>query len=165
MPNPCDTCRHCPSSYPSKGVTGEAVERSPDFGWEGTCLRGHRVGILWEWATEHFVNEASLMFNIWERESTLHVTNSTRFPAQPGFKVQVDQEAILVTGVDIGSGGNTWRVTRGVDGTPSAPHIAGAVVTGAKLAVIRLYRSNTLGDCSDWAKPIRISRYERKWVI
>jgi len=170
MPNPCDSCRHCPSTYPSQGVTGDAVGRSPNFGWEGTCLLGHPVGILWEWVTENFVSEdslvkSSLMFNIWERESTLHVTNSTRFPAQSRFKVQVDQEIILVTSVDTGVGGNTWRVTRGVDGTIAIPHAAGAIVTGATIAAIRLYRSNTLGSCPDWAEPIRVSRYHRAWVI
>jgi hypothetical protein len=49
MPRPCDGCRWCPTTYPSRGATGDEVERSPDFGWEGTCLRGHSVGILWEW--------------------------------------------------------------------------------------------------------------------
>ena len=35
MPRPCDGCRYCPTTYPSRGATGDEVERSPDFGWGG----------------------------------------------------------------------------------------------------------------------------------
>lgn len=58
----CDGCRHCPSTYPSKGVTGDAAWYSLDFGWEGTCVRGHSVGILREW--EGIPEEPSLVRSV-----------------------------------------------------------------------------------------------------
>jgi hypothetical protein len=167
MPRPCDTCRFCPSSYPSKGITGDEVERSPDFGWAGTCLREHPVGILWEWETEHFVNSTSMVRTRLTRgigllDSRISVQDGTLFPNRPGFRIRVDQEFMWVTGLE----GNTWRVTRGVGGTTAEYHVTGELVIGTKVAVIRLYRSDTIGsNCLDWAEPVRVSRYERKWVI
>jgi hypothetical protein len=165
MPTSCDTCRHCPTTYPSKGLKGKTVKQSPDFGWVGTCLHGHPVGILWEWETDHFVNETSMVrtnltHTILEWDLIIRVQDASRFPTQPSFWILVGQEPMQVVEIDA----NTWRVIRGVGGEV-VTHMVGETVFGTKIPVIRLYRSNTLGECSDWAVPVRVSRYARKWVI
>jgi hypothetical protein len=52
------------------------------------------------------------------------------FPASGGFRIAVDQgayvEYMLVTSVS----GNTWTVTRGIEGSIATPHLAGAPVQG-----------------------------------
>jgi hypothetical protein len=54
MPRPCDGCRYCPTTYPSRGATGDEVERSRDIvvrlsegineGWPVLPLGGHVLG-------------------------------------------------------------------------------------------------------------------------
>src|SRR5271165_616579 len=73
--------------------------------------------------------------------TTLTVTNASSFPAVGNFRILIDQELLLVTGVS----GTTFTVTRGVEGTTAATHSSGAtvvqIVTAASIA-----RANDVND-------------------
>jgi hypothetical protein len=46
------------------------------------------------------------------------------FPDQPQFRIRIDDELLLVTGVS----GFTWAVTRGVESTYASGHVSGSIV-------------------------------------
>ena len=52
------------------------------------------------------------------------VTDATAFPSTGNFRIKIDGEILLVTGV----AANVFTVTRGVEGTTPATHAAGATV-------------------------------------
>jgi hypothetical protein len=52
------------------------------------------------------------------------VTDATAFPTTGNFRIKIDSEILLVTGV----AGATFTVTRGVEGTVPATHASGATV-------------------------------------
>ena len=57
-------------------------------------------------------------------DSTIAVQNATDFPTEGDFRVIVDTEIMLVTAVS----GSTFTVTRGVEGTSAANHVADSQV-------------------------------------
>lgn len=69
--------------------------------------------------------------------TTLSVTSATAFPSGGNFRIIVDSEIMLVTGVS----GTTFTVTRGIEGTTAATHSNGAtlthVLTGGAMDVLR----------------------------
>src|ERR1700733_5964571 len=81
-------------------------------------------------ALEQFANstfaDATLVAGINASATSLGVSASANFPAAPQFRIQVDGEIMLVTG--IGGGGTTFTVLRGQEGTSAASHSQGAVV-------------------------------------
>ena len=89
--------------------------------------------------TERFSTQAatSLSSSIEAGDLTLSVQSTTHFPTQPEFRIRVGQELMLVTGVS----GATWTISRGIEGTTAAGHIAGtavvAVLTGGALDEMR----------------------------
>jgi hypothetical protein len=78
-------------------------------------------------ATEQFANNAqsSLAAAVGAGDTSLTVANAIPFPATGNFRVIIDGEILLVTGVV----GNTFTVTRGAEGTAAAAHAVGAYVT------------------------------------
>jgi hypothetical protein len=75
---------------------------------------------------EHLSNRASALLNatIDGSQTSFVVTGTTGFPS-PNFRVRVDNELMLVTGV----AGTTFTVTRGIEGTVAIAHAAGIPVT------------------------------------
>ena len=82
----------------------------------------HRLG-----AVEQFANNAAspLASGISSVATTLSVASAAKFPAVPQFRIIVDGELMLVTGVS----GNTFTVNRGIEGTTPVAHAAGATIT------------------------------------
>ena len=76
--------------------------------------------------SEHLANNAqtTLAASILDSDTTLTVTSSSGFPS-PNFRILVDEELMLVTGVS----GTTWTVTRGVESTSAVAHDAAVDVT------------------------------------
>ena len=66
---------------------------------------------------------SSLAAGITASATTMTVASGASFPSTNGFRVKVDYEIVRVTA---GAGGNTWTITRGVDGTAATAHSAGA---------------------------------------
>ena len=61
--------------------------------------------------------------------TTLTVSSAAGFPTPlTSFQIRIDQEALNVTAME-GTGGTTWTVTRGVNGTTAAAHAQNATVT------------------------------------
>jgi hypothetical protein len=58
-------------------------------------------------------------------DTTLTVASAASFSAIPQFRIIIDSELLLVTGVS----GTTFTVARGIEGTTAAAHSSGAVVT------------------------------------
>ena len=56
--------------------------------------------------------------------TSLTVTDATGFPATGNFRIKIDSELFIVTGV----AGNTFTVTRGAEGTTAATHANGSAV-------------------------------------
>jgi len=77
--------------------------------------------------TEQFANNASSTLNgtITSSQTTLVVNSATGFPSVPQFRILVDSEIMLVTGVS----GTTFTISRGVENTTQASHTNGATVT------------------------------------
>lgn len=77
-------------------------------------------------STEKFANDASSTLNgsINSIVTSLIVTSATPFPSAGQFRIRIDLEILLVTGVS----GTTFTVTRGIEGTTAASHANGAVV-------------------------------------
>ncbi len=75
---------------------------------------------------ELYTNDPSTTLNgsILAADPTLVVTSSTGFPNSGNFRIRIDNELMLVTAVS----GNTWTVTRGIEGTTAASHNNGATV-------------------------------------
>jgi hypothetical protein len=61
---------------------------------------------------------------------TLTVTSAALFPGTGNFRILIDTELILVTGVS----GTTFTVTRGVEGTTAATHLINASVSSVLTA-------------------------------
>ena len=82
--------------------------------------------------TERFANQASttLSASLGAGDLTLSVQSVTHFPVLPEFRIRIGQELLLVTGV----AGATWTVSRGIEGTTAADHIAGTTVVGVLTA-------------------------------
>ena len=78
-------------------------------------------------ATEQFVNNASTTLNggITNVQTTLVVTSTSGFPATGNFRLLVESELMLVTGVS----GTTFTVTRGIESTSNVLHNSGVTVT------------------------------------
>jgi hypothetical protein len=77
-------------------------------------------------AIERFTNDSSSTLNgaINNSVTSLDVTSAATFPSSPQFRIKIDTELLLVTGV----AGTTFTVTRGVEGTTAASHSNGATV-------------------------------------
>ncbi|MBM3970209.1 MAG: hypothetical protein FJ302_10140, partial [Planctomycetes bacterium] len=60
-------------------------------------------------------------------DSTVTVVDATGFPSAGGFAIQIDNEFMQVTNVDVATGALT--VTRGINGSVAATHALGAAVT------------------------------------
>ena len=58
-------------------------------------------------------------------DSTLVVTSGAMFPSSGNFRILIDSELLLVTGVS----GTTWTVTRGIESTSRASHSLGVTIT------------------------------------
>ena len=58
--------------------------------------------------------------------TTITVTSTAGFPAVAPFRVEIDDEVLVVTA---GAGTTTWTVERGADSTTAAAHANGATVT------------------------------------
>ena len=78
-------------------------------------------------AAEQFANNAQSTLNgaLDNSQLTLVVTSAASFPTQGNFRVLIDSEIMLVTGVS----GSTFTVTRGAESTTPATHSNGATVT------------------------------------
>lgn len=76
---------------------------------------------------EQFANNAAstLNGNITSSATTLVVTSASTFPSAPNFRIEIDSEIMMVTGVS----GTTFTVTRGYEGTTAASHTSAATVT------------------------------------
>ena len=77
--------------------------------------------------TERFANNASTTLNgtINNSTTTVVVTSAVGFPTSGNFRILVDSELMIVTGVS----GNTFTVTRSAEGTGAAGHTSGVNVT------------------------------------
>lgn len=75
---------------------------------------------------ELLVNNASsnLSFTINNSVTTLTVASASSFPGTGNFRIRIENELMLVTGVS----GNVFTVTRGVESTTAASHAAGSSV-------------------------------------
>jgi hypothetical protein len=78
-------------------------------------------------AMEQFANnpQSQLAAGIDGSVTSLSVVSSTGFSTAPNFRLLVDKELMLVTGVS----GTTFTVQRGIEATTATAHAAGAVVT------------------------------------
>lgn len=78
-------------------------------------------------ATEQFANNASSTLNgsITNVATSLVVTSATPFPTDPQFRLLIESELVLVTGV----AGATFTVVRGIEGTTAVPHANSTPVT------------------------------------
>ena len=77
-------------------------------------------------ATEKFANNAVTTLNgsILSSDLTLVVTDASKFPALPQFRLKIESEYLLVTGV----AGATFTVSRGQEGSTAAGHASGSQV-------------------------------------
>lgn len=104
-------------------------------------------------ATEKFANQAYSTLNgtIGAGDGTLVVTSAILFPTTPQFRVKIDNEILLVTGVL----GKTFTVSRGEEGTTAASHTTGAtikhVLTAGALAVLKTDTFTAGGDLTGTA--------------
>lgn len=57
--------------------------------------------------------------------TSISVSSATGFPSSGNFRILIDSEYMIVTGVS----GTTWTVTRGAEGSTAATHSDGATVT------------------------------------
>jgi hypothetical protein len=78
-------------------------------------------------AVELFSNSAqtTLNGNINSGVTSLAVVSATAFPSTGNFRILIDSELMLVTGVS----GATFTVTRAIEGTSAASHNSGSTVT------------------------------------
>jgi hypothetical protein len=97
---------------------------------------------------EYFANNAqtTLNANITSGQTTLAVTSASGFPAQGNFRILIDSELMIVTGVS----GTTFTVTRGAEGTTAASHISTALVTQILTAgAAQAFRTPTFSSLTD----------------
>lgn len=78
-------------------------------------------------AIEQFANSAgsTLVDGITSDATSLQVLSATRFPTDPQFRLMIDNEILLVTGVE----GPFFSVLRGQEGTVAQAHNPGTPVT------------------------------------
>lgn len=69
-------------------------------------------------------SETTLNASISSGDLSLVVVSAAQLPASPQFRLRIDDEVLLVTGV----AGTTLTITRGAEGTSAAAHAAGATV-------------------------------------
>lgn len=77
--------------------------------------------------TEQFANNATTTLNggITSSATSLTVTSASAFPSSAQFRIIIDTEILLVTGVS----SNTFTVSRGQEGTTAISHLSGATVS------------------------------------
>ena len=77
-------------------------------------------------AIELFVNDTgtTLSAGCDDSQTTISVTSASAYPTTGNFRLRIDTELLLVTGVS----GTTLTVTRGIEGTTPASHSNGATV-------------------------------------
>jgi len=78
-------------------------------------------------AIEKFANNAATTLSAAVTSvsaTSCDVTDASAFPASGNFRVKIDNEILVVTGVS----GSTFTVTRGAEGTTAATHASGADV-------------------------------------
>ena len=77
--------------------------------------------------TERFANKAITTLNggINGVVTSLVVADPSKFPTSPQFRILIDDELLLVTGVS----GSTFTVQRGTEGTLNVSHANGAAIT------------------------------------
>ena len=78
-------------------------------------------------AAEQFANLAQTSLNgaIAAGDLTLVVVSASLFPTNPQFRIRIDDEVMIVTGV----AGTTFTVTRGAESTSAASHASGTLIT------------------------------------
>src|SRR5205823_12790530 len=59
-------------------------------------------------------------------QTTIAVSSASGFPTSGTYRIRIDDEDMTVTG---GQGTTTWTVTRGVNGTTAAAHVAAQTVS------------------------------------
>jgi len=76
---------------------------------------------------EQFANNANTTLNggITASATTLVVNSATGFPTSSQFRILIDSEIMLVTGVS----GTTFTISRGQESTSAASHLSGATVS------------------------------------
>lgn len=76
--------------------------------------------------TEKFANNAiaKLSADIDSFSESLLVTDASKFPTSGNFRIKIEDELLLVTAVS----GTSFTVTRGVEGTTAASHVAGTTL-------------------------------------
>lgn len=98
--------------------------------------------------------------------TTLAVTANARFPGAGNYKVQVENEIMLVTA---GQGTNSWTVTRGVDGTTAVAHAIGvgvSLVTAIQRVIPVSERDVTyMGMCASFRTPGRAATAQNVFSI
>jgi hypothetical protein len=74
--------------------------------------------------------------------TTLSVTSATGYPTSGNFRILIDTELMLVTGVS----GTTFTVTRGIESTTAATHLVmatvNAIITAGSLDAMRVNESS-----------------------
>lgn len=93
--------------------------------------------------TEQLANNAITTLNggITATATSLTVTSATLFPTSPQFRILVDSELMLVTGV----AGNVFTVTRGIESTVQTSHNSGAnVAVVYTVGAIQQFRADTV---------------------
>lgn len=75
---------------------------------------------------ELFVNDPGtyLTTGCTSSATTITVVNPSGYPTSGNFRIKIDDELMLVTGVS----GAVWTVTRGIESTTATSHIGGAAV-------------------------------------
>ena len=115
-------------------------------------------------ALEQIANLARTNLNgdITNIATSITVLSATAFPSSPQFRIVVDLEIMIVTGIS----GTTWTVTRGVEGTSAVAHSSGATVVLVLTAgsLPQLWRDNgftnvALGD----RKPSSAGTYDEEF--
>jgi len=94
---------------------------------------------------EVFANNAASTLNAGINNSvtSLVVVSAAAFPTTGNFRILIDSELMLVTGVS----GSTFTVTRAVEGTSAASHLAAAAVTQLLTnGSLQQFRADTIID-------------------
>lgn len=105
-------------------------------------------------ATEKLANNAgsTLSGSITNSAGTLVVASAAGFPSTPQFRILIESEILLVTGVS----GTTFTVARGQDGTSPASHASGKNVDHILTRdALKIFRSDMIpaGDYADRPTP------------
>ncbi len=96
--------------------------------------------------TEQFSNNATTTLNgaIGTGNTTLTVTSASLFPTSPTFRIIIDSEIMLVTGVT----GNQFTVTRAAENTVVASHnnlaAVSQILTAGAISQLKLDSSNII---------------------